>query len=246
METKFKISLMLLATLFFVNVSTAKPVKEKREVKQFFKIEVSRGIDLYYTQDSGYSLEIEADEDIIGNVKTVVKGSTLVIGRKKLSFKGKRSKAIVYVLGPYIDDIKSSSGADFYVKNLELNSLSVNVSSGADVKIEGLKVNGDVEISVSSGADCLIRNVQVKNASLSAGSGGDIKVNQILAGNMSISASSGSDIKVDGKVESTEVRASGGADVILKGEMDSLVVNCSRGADVHMKELRANKIETNR
>lgn len=247
MKTKFKTILILLTSLFLVgNVSIAKPVKEKREAGQFTKIEVSTGIDLYYTQDSNYNLEVEADKDIIGDVKTVVKGNTLVVDRKKPSFKGKKNKAIVYVSGPNIDDVKSSSGADFYAKNLDLNSLSIGVSSGADVKIEGLKVNGDVETSVSGGADCLIRNLQVKNASLSASGGGDIKVDQMQASSVSISASGGADIKVDGKVESMEVRASGGADVILKGEVGSLVINRSGGADVHMKELKTNKVETSR
>ena len=55
---------------------------ETRNVKKFDAIEVSAGIDLFLSMGNRESIKVVADDDIIDNVKTEVRGGTLHVYMK--------------------------------------------------------------------------------------------------------------------------------------------------------------------
>jgi hypothetical protein len=81
--------LILLVALFSVAISSCRKVvgrgpiiSETRTVNDFSKISLSLDATVYYTQDSHYSVEVEAEENILEEVQTQVSGSTLTIKKR--------------------------------------------------------------------------------------------------------------------------------------------------------------------
>lgn len=185
-------------------------VSEERDADESFtKIKASEGLDVYITQSSTPSIEVEADENIISLIATDISNGTLRIHTEKNIGRCKSKK--VHVSVPNIEEIVSTSGADVYsTETIVADVLEVRSNSGADVKIE----------------------VEVKSLTCSTSSGADIKISG-SANSLVANASSGSDIQAkELEVKDCDASASSGADVTVNVS-DKLVASSSSGGDVH-------------
>src|SRR6056297_2402496 len=128
---------------------------ETRNVKKFDAIEVSAGIDLFLSMGNRESIKVVADDDIIDNVKTEVRGGTLHVYMKNnnswfniFNWGSTRSKK-VYVTVNELKRLCTSSGSDVKAENtLKGDELQVEVSSGSDVNLD--VIYKDVSLKASS------------------------------------------------------------------------------------------------
>jgi hypothetical protein len=254
--TALVLTLVCVSVLSTTTCLAGNVLKETRETGTFRKISTGGGIDVYFTQNDAYSVVVEADEDLIGNLSTAVDDENLVIKWKENPL-SKNRVAKVHVSAPALDAVNSSGGADFYADNLKCDgSFQLNISGGADADIKNLTVAKNIDISssggaevrvgiavggdthaatitASGGADCSIESLQTAKCMLSASGGADMDVNVTVSKNLNVAASGGGDIKISGKVNDVNISASGGGDVnIKKLTYTTINIHTSSGGDV--------------
>lgn len=237
---KHSILLLLVAFLGFNIQSFAgeRDEIENRNVKSFDAIKVSAGIDLYITMGNNESVKVVADDDIIDNVKTEVRGGTLHVYMKNnnswfniFNWGSTRSKK-VYVTVNELKRLCTSSGSDVKAENtLKGDELQVEVSSGSDVNLD--VIYKDVSLKASSGSDARI-NGRAKTFSANASSGSDINARGLEAAICNVSVSSGADASVT-VTDELNANASSGADVIYYGNPVIKNIDESSGGDVSKK-----------
>ncbi|PCJ96525.1 MAG: DUF2807 domain-containing protein [Flavobacteriaceae bacterium] len=224
MTTLAKIAIALLMALFMsscafdINFGHGKHgngvvTEDTRNVsEEFTVVSASEGLDVYVTQADEFSIEVEADENIIDLIGTDIKNGKLRI--HAIENIGRATKK-VYVSLPNITALESSSGADLIATNIiEADKIRLHSSSGADLKVE---VNADeVSADASSGADIRLSGVS-NMLRADASSGSDIKARELLTKTCNADASSGADITVNVS-ESLVADASSGADIKYSGD----------------------------
>ncbi|WP_298518532.1 head GIN domain-containing protein [uncultured Kordia sp.] len=206
-------------------------VTEERDVDQRFTIiKASEGLDVYITQSETASIEVEADENIIGLIATDINNGTLRIHTEKNIGRCKAKK--VHVSVPNIEKIVGTSGSDVYGTNtIVTEDLEVKSNSGADVNLE---VEAEyVTCSSSSGADIKISGT-ADSLEASASSGSDIHAKELTVKDCNASVSSGADITVY-VTEKLTANSSSGGDISYYGNPESVTKNKSVAGGIHQK-----------
>ncbi len=188
-------------------------VEESRTVSEdFTAVYASEGLDVFVTQGSDFSINVEADENIIDLIGTDIRDGRLKI--HAIENIGRATKN-VYVTLPNVSALETSSGADLIGQNtITATKIELEASSGSDLEVE---VNAaEVVAETSSGADIKVSGrTEVLYADASSGS--DIKARGLLAKRCDADASSGADISVNVS-ESLTADASSGADISYTGD----------------------------
>ncbi|WP_046744564.1 head GIN domain-containing protein [Kordia zhangzhouensis] len=206
-------------------------VTEEREADEpFTTIKASEGLDVYITQASSPSIEVEADENVISLIATDIDNGILRIHTEKNIGRCKSKK--VHVRMPSIEKIIGTSGADvFSTSTIVSDDLEVKSTSGADVKIEVEAEN--VFCSSSSGADIKISGT-AQSLVAKASSGSDIAAKDLEVKSCDASASSGADVTVTVS-EKLVANSSSGGDISYYGNPNSVSKNKSVSGSVHKK-----------
>ncbi len=188
-------------------------VTDTRSVNEdFTKISVSEGLKVYLTQANEFSIEVEADENIIDLIETDIKNGKLRIHSDKNI--GKATKNI-YVSLPKITALRSSSGAQLTTRNIiKADELEVDGSSGALLELEvvaneinidassgaNLDISGSADkaiVDVSSGANINAKNLETSSCNADASSGGNVRIQ--VSKSLVADASSGGNISYSGE-----------------------------------------------
>ena len=186
---------------------------QTRETKSFHGIKVSTGIDLYLSQGDNEKITVEADDDIIDDLVTVVKDGILKIYMEKnFSWRWHTTRK-VYVTFRDLDLLDASSGSDVESKEpLHVKTLKIEASSGSDIELE---VNADeLYVKTSSGSDADLKG-RTNFLKASSSSGSDLNAAELHTRVCEVSASSGSDASVY-VTERINAKASSGADIRLQ------------------------------
>ncbi len=200
---------------------------DRRISDDFSEIKVSRGINLFITQGQYNKITIEADENLHDIIITEVKNNTLKIYSKKNIWKAEAKK--VYVTFKEVIGLKASSGSSIYGnETIETDDISIEASSGADIKIN-LESN-NTEIESSSGASIKITGKST-SYDVSSSSGSDADVKKLEGKYVKAKASSGASIKVYAS-EEIEAKASSGGSIIFSGDPKSVNKKSSSGGSV--------------
>jgi hypothetical protein len=201
--------------------------KETRKVESFDGIKASAGINVFLFQGDEEKVVVEADENLHDCIKTEVKGSTLHCYIDcNIHFSKKMN---VYVNYKMLNKINASSGSDVSGETLlKTELLNIDVSSGADVKIE---VDArTLYCDVSSGSDALIKG-KAEHFQGSASSGADIKANELTVKTCDVSASSAGDIRIT-VTDRINANASSGGNITYYGNPEKESIDESSGGDV--------------
>ena len=126
-------------------------VTETREVSGFDQLSISGVGEVILVQGEQESLKIEAEDNILPEIETVVRGSTLYIGFKDGFLKQSivPTRTIKYYLT--MKDVKSvdtSGAANLQVEQLNAGDLRINLSGAGNVNIGNLSATS-VHLDVS-------------------------------------------------------------------------------------------------
>ncbi|PTX62021.1 putative autotransporter adhesin-like protein [Kordia periserrulae] len=206
-------------------------VSEERDAEENFTvIKASEGLDVYITQSETASIEVEADENVIGLIATDINNGVLKIHTEKNIGRCKSKK--VFVSLPVIEKIIATSGSDiFSTSTIIAETLEVKSNSGADVKLEVEAEN--IICATSSGADIKIAGT-ADSLEATASSGSDINAGDLTVKNCNASASSGGDVTVY-VTEKLVASSSSGGDVNYYGNPPSVAQNKSSAGGVNRK-----------
>lgn len=224
----------LALSLILTSCLSAQDVERRQPLTGVEAIDASAGIHVFLTQGNTESVRIEAkgvdDDEVISEMR----GNKLVLSiRRQNGWKGifgNSSSVNAFVTVKNVKNIDVSSGAELEGENnLTVDDLTLNTSSGADVKLN-VKANR-LTVSVSSGADVTVRG-SASRFTASSSSGADLDADKLLADVCYAEASGGGDAQVHGRKE-LYLRASGGGNVTYSGPGQVVSRKTSGGGDIN-------------
>ena len=203
-------------TVYNADSKDAKYVTKYKEFGRLSKLNVSRGIEVYYTTKASEKTEVKAviDETLAPYFEAKMENGTLKLSfTKNVKIKDDCIKVYLAAASPQHVALSSgaslqmqndlnvnrpfslemSSGADAEFKGIKCTSCSITLSSGSDTDIEGIKCQ-NIFASASSGADCTFKGKCTETAVLNASSAASIDVQELTARNISLNESSGGSV----------------------------------------------------
>jgi hypothetical protein len=172
-------------------------VRTSRTVAEYSGIELSMDATVYYTQGNIYSLEIEAQENLVGYIKTDVKGNDLVIREQHGVVLGKHDPIRIYITAPDISSLAvSGSGVinvngnwngdvlstvisgsgTIAVSSLKCDKISSDISGSGDIEINGGLCNTE-DFSISGSGSIDMRMVECASTYADISGSGDVYTN---------------------------------------------------------------------
>lgn len=190
---------------------------EKRNVTGFHAIQISGGIDLYFSQGDDAVAVSAANTSDRDRIQTEVSNGVLKIYMKNdglhWNMRGDR-KLKAYVSSKVLDGLGASGGSDVYLKDVvKGEKLNMNLSGGSDMR--GKIDMGNLSVTQSGGSDSYITGTASK-LSVNASGGSDFHGFDLSAEECDIDASGGSDVHITAN-KGLSINASGGSDVNYKG-----------------------------
>jgi hypothetical protein len=187
-------------------------VKETRKLDSFTKVEVKTGIDCEILQANNFEVVVEADDNVIKEIKTRVENGTLILESDFGNYHNATRKVTVHM--PKIDNLESTSGATLKSLNtFTATKVYLKSSSGSEMNVT---VESDtISLETSSGSEQNIKGKALKLYATSS-SGSSINANELLANDVSAQSTSGSSIEVH-SILNIDGKASSGSSINYKG-----------------------------
>lgn len=203
-------------------------ITEKRSVGGFTKLSVSSGIDVELRKGPE-SISVEADDNLMEFIETVVENGTLKIGiRDRTSLNDVHIK--VFVTANNVYAIKASSAASVEVKDQLTSSEKIVLDASSASNITTSVEAPEVSIEASSASEIKVSG-RTRNVNANSSSASTIRAFELLSENTVAEASSGSSIDVFASV-SLEANASSGSDIDYKGAAVTVKKQESSGGSV--------------
>jgi hypothetical protein len=124
---------------------------EKREVSEFRSVDVGGAFHVEIAAQKDYSLEVEADDNLLPLIKTEFDGETL-----RIETEGKISPSNpvkIRISAPDIENLDVSGASKVSLSNVNNESLTVDASGASRVVCEGSTKNLTVDLSGASKFD---------------------------------------------------------------------------------------------
>jgi hypothetical protein len=204
-----------------------KVTEQTRDLGEFNKITVTRGMNAYISQGSETKVVIKADENLLDIIKTTVTDGTLKISCNKGIRRAESNKVFVTVTD--LDLLKTTTGSNVFSEDtLHFQTFDVKSSAGSNVKL--VIEAGEINVSAAAGSNIFL-NGTVKSFNVKTNSGSNVKAGDLLAETCTAKASSGANIWVNVQ-KSLNATVSSGGNLWYSGEPGSLNVEKSSGGNV--------------
>lgn len=203
-------------------------VTEERKAIGFDKVAISTGINLYLEQGSKEYLKIEAEDNIIRNITTEVNGGKLVVKfRNLLVGVSAREPINVYLTVINLKELDASSGTSISSKEINTDTLKIDISSGAAGEM-AVKANF-IDVNLSSGSTLKISGI-AESQKVNLSSGVVYRAADLISKNVKIDVSSGASAEVNAS-DNLDVSISSGGSVEYSG-IPAIVSNISSGGSL--------------
>jgi hypothetical protein len=203
-------------------------VTEERSVTGFDKVAISAGMNLFLEQGSKEYLKLEAEDNIIRNITTEVNGGKLTVKfRNLLGGVSAREPVNVYLTVINLKELDASSGTSINSKEINTDSLKINISSGAAGEM--IVIANSIVVNLSSGSKLKLSGT-VESQKVNLSSGVDYRAADLLSKNVQIDVSSGASAKVSAS-DNLDVSISSGGSVEYSGT-PAIVSNISSGGSL--------------
>lgn len=143
-------------------------VTERRNISDFKKIDVSGVFDVEVVAQKEFSVEVDADDNLLALIKTEISGETLSIESKKRFSGSQRIK--IRVSAPDIENIDVSGASKIKLTNLDNESFSMDSSGASKINVEGKTNNLTIDTSGASridAKDLVASNVKIDSSGVS-------------------------------------------------------------------------------
>lgn len=169
-------------------------VTKERNLSDFTKVELKKGLECEIAQSSTFKVEVEADDNLQEGIITHVENGTLVVTSKYSNYRNVKSKKVKIYM-PVIDALQTTSGADLKtIGVIKGNDIHLKSSSGSSLTAEVESEN--VTLESTSGSELKASGKAILVNTL-ASSGSIIEAKKLLANEIRSQATSGSSTKVN-------------------------------------------------
>lgn len=222
-------ALLAAAVLGFVpnagarTVGSGQAATETRQVGEFDAVSTAGAIDLVVRQAASASVQVEADDNVLPLVETVVengrRGRTLVVRMKRGEYVSTRRDIVVTVNVPTLASIATAGAGDVRVEGLKTPALRLSIAGSSDVRIAGLdtesfelRIAGSGDVAAAGRAASVSVGISGSgDADLAALVADDVKVRIAGSGDANVTANRALDVSVVG---SGDVRYGGNASAV--------------------------------
>lgn len=183
---------------------------ETRNVSGFTRIDAGGAINVEVAAQKDFSVVVEADDNLLTNIKTEVSGDTLKIySEDRISPK---TRINVVISMPALVGLDVSGASSGSVAGVKADSLELKASGASKIKIDGTakQLNAD-----ASGASTIeAENLSVEDADVDAS--GASKTTVAATNDLKVNASGASKISYVGEPKSLKQNSSGASSVSKK------------------------------
>lgn len=180
---------------------------EKRDISNFKGIDVGGVYEVEIVAQKDFSVEVEADDNLLPFIKTEVDNGILEISAEKRF--NTKNPIRIKISAPNIEELEISGASKINLSGLDNNSLKVDSSGASKIEISGKTVNLNIE---SSGASKIgAENLQSQNVDIDAS--GASKIEVFVSGSLKVDASGASKITYAGNPQNIEKDTSGAGSV---------------------------------
>lgn len=180
---------------------------EIRDLNGFRAIDVGGVFHVEITAQKDFSVEVEADDNLLHLIRTEVSGGVLKIETECRVSTSNPMR--VRISAPDIDDLDVSGAANVTLNDLKNANLTVDSSGASKIKIDGETANLAIDVSGATKIDA--ENLRAVNASVEASGASHIDVH--VSGKLTADASGASKIVYSGSPTTVEKKSSGASKV---------------------------------
>lgn len=142
---------------------------EQRDIGDFQKVDVSGAVNVEVFADKDFAVSVEADDNLLGQIKTELDGDTLKVYSK--GWFSPKTKITVKISMPKLEEVEVSGASNVTASNLKNENLEVNLSGASKLKIDGKTTNAKFDVSGASkfdGENLEIENAEIDNSGASS------------------------------------------------------------------------------
>ena len=196
-------------------VPSGKVATESREARGFTGVAVSIPATVVLRQGEPASVSVEADDNLLPEVETLVEGGTLKIRFKRsLDIPG-RATLRVLVVSPTIEAVSVAGSGDVLAEALRSKSLAISVAGSGDVRIAKLEAES-LKASISGSGDVKVAG-KVTTVTANIAGSGDIEAARLESARAKVSIAGSGDVTLWVR-ESLDVSTVGSGDVRYLGD----------------------------
>lgn len=184
-------------------------VTEKREVSEFRAIDVGGAFVVEITAQKDFSIEVEADDNLLPLIKTESDGETLRIESKSYTTS---NPVKIKISAPDIENLHLSGASKVSMVNLNNESLNIDTSGASKISCEGQTRNLTVDMSGASHLDG--EKLSAENVSID--SSGASKATVAVQNELKADLSGASKVVYFGNPANIEKKTSGASSVVGK------------------------------
>lgn len=183
---------------------------ETRNVSGFTKIDAGGAINVEVSAQKDFSVQVEADDNLLANIKTEVSGETLKIySEDRISPKTRINVAISM---PALESVDISGASSGVIANVKADSLELKASGASKIKIDGEATDLEADASGASSIDA--ENLRVQNVEIEAS--GASKATVTASNELQVEASGASKISYVGEPKNIKQNSSGASSITKK------------------------------
>lgn len=191
-------------------------VSEARGVSGFTEIRSEIPGEIIITPAKNYSVSIEAQQNIIDVIETVLNDGILTLRVKNNTIIKPESKVIVYISSPEIEALIISGSGNMQVTDaMPSTDLFLKISGSGNITIPALTANS-VDANISGSGEILIQGGTIHEEQLDISGSGSINLSNLIAqnGDIKIAGSGNARVYV---TDHLKVRISGSGSVYYRG-----------------------------
>jgi len=183
---------------------------EKREVSGFKQVAAGGAITLEIVAQKDFSVEVEADDNLLALIKTEVSGDTLKISSEERI--SPKTKILVKISMPELNSLDVSGASGATVSNVKADLLKLEASGASKIKVDGQANSLESNASGASGIDA--EGLKVENADVEASGASNTTVS--ATNELKAESSGASTVYYTGEPKSVSPKTSGASSVKKK------------------------------
>jgi len=148
-------------------------VSNERSLRGFAGVDLNGSGTVIVSQGREYKVVVEVDDNLVEDVRTVVKNSVLHIGMNKGSYNNLH--LTVYVTMPDVKVLDVSGSGNIVVKTaLQMASLESGISGSGNIRFEGNGSAGTHKVDISGSGSVDARSITAEQASVDISGSGEL------------------------------------------------------------------------
>jgi hypothetical protein len=186
---------------------------ETRSVGDFNGVATHGSIDLLVRQGAT-SVQVQADDNLLPLLETVVEGGTLHVRWRKGQSINTRSKVLVTIATPQLTTLSGSGSGDIKLEAYRTPALQLRLSGSGDARLDQLTTD-ELDLRISGSSDVIGAGSAGKVKIAISGSG-DVRLADMRAEDVSIRIAGSGDAQVNAN-KTLDVSIAGSGDVSYSG-----------------------------